>query len=188
MNILKKMTSLLLVAGIAGLAAFSTLSLQAEAASARKIDARVQQTLSDFRADVKGGSQVLSKAKGLLVFPRTYQGGFVFGGEYGQGALLVGGRTIDYYSIVSVSYGFQIGGQRKALIIAFMTDQALKDFRDTQGWEIGPDATVAIANIGADGELDLTALNQPIVAFAVDQRGLMAGISLEGTKITRLDK
>lgn len=185
MKILNILTALLLAVGLMGVTGFT---LPSDAASAATINRRVQNTLQDFREDVRDGSQVLSRARGILVFPRVYKGGFIFGGEYGEGALLVNGATNGYYNIASLSYGFQIGGQRKSMIIAFMTDDALESFRNSSGWEIGPNATVTIANVGAEGELDLTALNQPIVAFVFDQRGIMGGISLEGTKITRINK
>ncbi len=151
------------------------------------LDIRAQQALQSFRHDVEGADAVLRKSVGILVFPRVYQGGFGIGGEYGQGELLIGGRVVDYYNIVSGSIGFQFGGQRKAIIIAFLDPKALQQFRNSEGWQIGADASVAVLTVGAEGSIDLHDLeNKPIVGFVIDQKGLMYNLSLEGSKITRI--
>lgn len=162
--------------------------LSAEAASAKKINRTVEDAMDNFKTDVKGSSEVLSKAKGILVFPRVYQGGFVVGGEYGEGALLVNGKIVDYYNIISGSYGFQLGAQRKAIIMAFMTDEALAKFQKSSGWTVGADASVALVVVGAEGEIDAATLNKPVLAFVVDQKGLMYNLSLEGSKISKIKK
>lgn len=176
--------ALALLMTLVGSLPFST----AHAASATEINAGVQESMSLFRQKVKDPQEVLSKAKGLLVFPKVYQGGFIIGGEYGEGALLVGGKTVDYYNLVSASYGFQLGGQKKTVIIAFMTDQALAAFRHSKGWQIGADASVALIKVGAEGQLELTTLNDPVIGFVLDQKGLMYNLSLEGSKITKINK
>ena len=98
------------------------------------------------------------------------------------------GQNSGYYNIVSGSWGFQLGGQRKTVILAFMTDEALADFRRSEGWQVGGDASVALIKVGAEGQLDVTRLNEPIVAFVLDQKGLMYNLTLEGSKITEIDK
>ena len=103
------------------------------------------------QAEVPGTNAILQQAKGLLIFPHVYEGGFVFAGEYGEGVLLVNRKPVDYYNIVSASWGFQAGAQRKSVIIAFMTDQALQDFRNSGGWEIGADAKITVVTAGAEG-------------------------------------
>lgn len=160
----------------------------AHAASAQKIDANVNSALSVFKNKVKGSSSVLAKAKGLLVFPRVYQGGFFVGGEYGEGALRVNEKTVNYYNLVAGSYGFQLGVQRKAIIFAFMSEEALQKFEASSGWKAGVDASVAVVKLGAEGAIDTSTLNKPVLAFVIDQKGLMYDLSLEGAKITKINK
>ncbi len=164
------------------------LTPQAMAASANEIQARVQDTLTAFKQEVKGSEGVLNKAKGVLVFPKVYQAGFGLGGEYGEGALLVNGQAVDYYNIVSASYGFQLGAQKKSVILAFMDDQALDKFRNSSGWKAGVDASVTLIKLGAEGSIDTTTTNKPVLGFVFGQKGLMYDVSLEGTKITKIKK
>jgi len=131
--------------------------------------------------------QLLSQAKGVLIFPRVLGGGFILGAEHGQGVLRVGGENQGYYSTSSGSIGFQAGAQSKAIIFVFNTQEALDSFRSSNGWTAGVDATVAVANLSATGAVDLNTLNQPVVGFVMTNAGLMAGVSLEGTKVSRLD-
>jgi len=125
-------------------------------------------------------------AKGVLVFPNVVKAGFGIGGEYGTGALLVDGKTADYYRTTAASVGFQIGAQTKAVILCFMTDAALTAFRESRGWEIGVDGSVAFVDTGAGGSVDTTTAPAPVVGFVFGQSGLMANISLEGAKITKI--
>lgn len=158
----------------------------AHAAKPEKIDRRVQEALSEFREDIGGADAVLERAKGVLVFPLIRKAGFGVGGEYGQGALLINDETVAYYSTAAASLGFQIGGQSRRQIIVFLDQGALDKFRSSQGWEIGVDASVAVITLGAGGAIDTTQLNQPIVAFVFDNKGLMYNLSLEGSKISRI--
>jgi lipid-binding SYLF domain-containing protein len=120
--------------------------------------------------------------------PNVKKGALIVGGEYGQGAMRIGGKSVDYYSMVSASIGFQIGGQAKDVIFAFMSSDALKKFRNSKGWEAGVDGNVALIKLGA-GESAITAMGkQPIVAFVFDVKGLMADMSLRGAKFNKLDK
>ncbi len=164
------------------------LKQESLAASAQEINAWTQTALSDFRAKVPQGSKVLQDAKGILVFPHLYNAGFVVGGKFADGELIINNRVSGYYNLVGLSWGFQIGGQRQSLIIAFMTNDALQRFRSSAGWDLGGDATVAVVDVGTQGTVDTRSLNKPVLAFAVDQKGLMAGVSLKGTKITRITK
>lgn len=160
----------------------------AHAASKEKIDRRVNEALAEFRENIGGADAVLAKSKGVLVFPLIRKGGFGVGGEYGEGALRIGGATQDYYSTAAASVGFQIGVQSRRQIIAFLDQDALDRFRLSNGWEIGVDASVAVITVGAGGAIDTTALNQPIVAFVFDNKGLMYNLSLEGSKISKIHK
>lgn len=155
--------------------------------SAAVLDSKVQGTLDMFKA-TKGSDAIFKEAKGLLVFPSVKKAGFGIGGEYGEGALLVDGKTVDYYNTVAASFGFQIGVQAKSIILAFMTDQALNKFENSDGWEVGADASVAVIAVGANGSLDTTSTNQPVIAFVFDQKGLMYNLTLEGSKMTKIKK
>ncbi len=160
----------------------------AHAASKAKIDARADKALAEFREDVSGANAVLAKASGVLVFPSIKKAGIGIGGEYGEGALRVNGQTVSYHSTASASIGFQLGAQARRQIIVFLDPKALEKFRASDGWEIGVDASVTVVTIGAGGAVDATHLNQPIVAFVFDSKGLMYNLSLEGSKISEIHK
>ncbi len=160
----------------------------AHAATAKEIDVSVDVALERFNTEVKGGKEFVKSAKGVLVFPSVYKAGFVIGGEYGEGALRIGGKTVDYYNTVAGSWGLQIGGQKKTVILVFMQDEALKKFRAASGWKAGVDGSVALITVGAGEAIDTTNIKDPIVGFVFDQKGLMANLTLEGSKYTKLKK
>ncbi len=174
-------TGVLMVIGLGLLPAFAV------AADANEIDADVDLTLKDFAEKITGSDEFLKTAKGILVFPAIYKAGFVFGAEYGNGALRINGKTVDYYNTAAASFGFQIGVEKTALILMFMKDVALEKFRRSTGFELGVDASATLVAVGAKGSLDTTKLAEPILAFVLNQKGLMAGITLEGAKFTKLD-
>ena len=156
--------------------------------SAKEVDASVDEAMERFHKQVKDAAEVVRQAKGLLVLPNVKKGALIVGGEYGQGAMRIGGKTVEYYSMISGSFGLQIGGQAKDIIIAFMSSEALKEFRESKGWEAGVDGNVALIKVGA-GESAITAMSkQPIAAFVFDVKGLMADMSLKGAKFNKLDK
>jgi len=157
------------------------------AVTAKEIDASADAAMDRFYKQVKDAKEVVQKAKGMLIMPNVKKGALIVGGEYGQGAMRIGGKTVDYYNMISGSVGFQIGGQAKDVIIAFMSSDALNKFRDSKGWEAGVDGNVALITVGA-GESAITAMgNDPIVAFVFDVKGLMADMSLRGAKFNKLD-
>ena len=158
------------------------------AATAKEIDAGADAALNQFKKDIKGGTKLLQSARGVLVFRRVYEAGFIVGGEYGEGALRIKGKTVDYYSVAAGSLGFQIGAQAKTIILFFLKEDALKQFRASSGWKVGTDGSVALITIGAGETVDFTKLNDPIVAFVFDNKGLMFNISLEGAKFTRIER
>lgn len=166
--------------------AFATLYGAANAASKSKIDRRTNEAIAEFRDEIGGAEEVLSKAVGVLVFPSIKKGGFGIGGEYGEGALRVNGASVAYYSNAAASVGFQIGLQKRRQILVFLDQTALDKFRSSDGWEIGVDASVTVITVGAGGSIDTKQLNQPIVAFVFDSEGLMYNLSLEGSKISRI--
>ena len=160
----------------------------ATAATAAEVEASVNAALQRLHTEVKGSDAVTSKAAGVLVFPEVIKAGFVIAGEGGEGALRVGGRTLGYYTIFSGSVGFQAGGQKRDIIIAFMDAASLKKFEASDGWKAGVDGSVALINVGAGAAVDIGKIKEPIVGFVVGQKGLMAGVSVDGSKITKVKK
>jgi lipid-binding SYLF domain-containing protein len=160
----------------------------AEAASAGAIDADVDATLHKFIARIRGARELLAKSAAVLVFPSVIKAGIGIGGEYGEGALRVRGRTVDYYNTVSASIGFQLGAQARSVIIAFMTREAFDSFRRVHGWKVGVDGSVALITIGAGGSIDTSKIASPIVGFIFDGKGLMYNLTLEGSKISRITR
>ena len=158
------------------------------AKSALEIDTSVDVCLERFYKQVKGAKEFARTAKGLLVMPNVVKAGFFVGGQYGEGALRVEGKTEGYYNLVAGSYGLTFGGQSQDIIIAFMTEEALKQFRESQGWEAGVNANVAVIEVGTGGDFSTTTVRDPVVGFVFDTKGLMADISLKGAKFTKLDK
>ncbi len=152
----------------------------------RAIDAKVHGTLSKLYANVRGSRELVDKANGVLVFPSVIKVGFVAGGEYGEGALRVGGKSVGYYSTVSGSFGLQAGAQSKAVIFLFMTHDALNSFRRSKGWSVGGEGSVALLKVGANGAIDTTTATAPVNAIVLTNAGLMGDVSLSGTKVSRL--
>ena len=171
-----------------GILSSASMVRVATAASAEEIDTKVNATLAEFKKDVPGGAAFLEKASGVLVFPDVIKAGLVVGGEYGAGALRIGGKTVQYYNIASASFGFQIGAQQYAIAMVFLNDEALQKFRDSKGWEAGVDGSVAIAEWGAGQDINSQNFKDPIVGFVFSNKGLMAGVSIEGSKITKMEK
>lgn len=173
-----------------GLFAVALLALapSGHAADARTIDKRVQETLQNLYRHAPALRPVVSNAAGVLVFPRVYKAGIGIGGDYGEGALLEGGRTSGYYNIVSGSVGFQLGAQRRAQIIVFTDRDALARFKATNGWKVGVDASVVLVDLGAAGNLDTNTAREPVLGFVLGEKGLMYNATLEGSKITRIQR
>lgn len=159
----------------------------ASAASREEIDAKVQQAVQDFYKHSSAGKQLARKAAGMLVFPEVYKAGIGIGGEYGEGALLINGKTAAYYSTAAASIGFQLGAQVKSQIILFMNRKVLERFRKSEGWKAGVDGSVALATLGAGGELDTETVNKPIIGFIFSNKGLMYNLTFEGSKISRIE-
>jgi lipid-binding SYLF domain-containing protein len=152
-----------------------------------EIDQGVSDTLSRLYAQAGGTRDLVAKADGVLVFPRVLAAGLVVGGEYGRGALRARGTPLGYYRLMSLSVGFQAGAQSKAIIILFMTRDALDKFRASKGWTVGADASVAALRLGANGQIDTATATGPVQVIVMTNAGLMANLNLEGTKITPVD-
>jgi len=160
----------------------------AQAASSTEIDIKVDSSLERFKDEVMGAEHFLEKAKGVLVFPDVVKAGFGIGGEYGEGALRIDGKTVDYYSTAGASIGFQLGAQFKTVMLIFLEQAALDKFRNSSGFEIGVDGSVALVELGAGKDINSVNFDDPIVGFVFSNKGLMYNLSLEGSKITKLNK
>ena len=160
----------------------------AQAKTAQEIDAGVNAVLVRFMGQVQGSRELLQAAKGVLVFTDVIQAGLGIGGQYGEGALRMHNRTVAYYNIASASIGFQLGAQKKDIILVFLQDKALQDFRVKSGWQAGVDGSVVLVTLGAHGSIDTTKINEPIVGFVIGQAGLMYNLTLEGSKISRIQR
>jgi len=158
------------------------------AASAEKIDREANKALKVFAEDVGGAEVFLNQAAGYLVFPKVYKVGIGVGAETGEGALRVGGSTVAYYRTTSASVGLQLGAQAKSIVIAFMTKEALSKFRNSDGWKVGVDGSVALVDVGAGKTIDSHNISDPVVGFIFGSKGLMYNLTLEGSKFSKLDK
>ena len=163
-------------------------SMPVFAESAEVIDARVVDAIASFKEEVNGANVFLDQAAGYLVFPRVIKIGFGIGAETGEGALRIKGRNVDYYRTSAGSFGLQIGAQAKSILIAFMTPGALDKFRNSSGWKVGVDGSVALIDLGAGKTIDTHNVKDPVVGFIYGSKGLMYNLTLEGTKITKLRK
>ncbi|KAB0640055.1 BPSL1445 family SYLF domain-containing lipoprotein [Burkholderia latens] len=157
------------------------------ASKRQSIDSSVNATLSRLYSTVPGSRDLVSKARGVLVFPNVLQAGFIVGAQSGNGALRVGGSTVGYYNTSSLSIGLQAGAQSKAVVFLFMTQDALDTFRKSDGWSAGADASVAVVKVGANGAVDTNTATAPVEVLVLTNAGLMGDLSVNGTKVTKLN-
>ena len=190
---LLSITALAAAAALAGCSTTASVTKPAEgggpstAESRHAVDASYQETLERVYASNPGSRELVAKARGVLVFPRVLSAGLVVGGAYGEGQLREHGRVEGYYRTTTGSVGWQIGAQSRALVFLFMTEDALERFKAGHGWSGGVDASVALLTVGANGAVDANAARAPTLAFVMTNAGIMAGATLEGTKVTRID-
>jgi lipid-binding SYLF domain-containing protein len=157
------------------------------AARRKAIDAAVDSSMSTLFQQVQGSQDLVNRAAGVLVFPNVMEAGFIVGASRGQGALRVGGKTVSYHATTSGSIGLQAGAQSTAVILLFMTQDALRSFQNSRGWTVGADATVTLLTVGANAQMTTATAQQPVIGYVLSNRGLMAGVSLDGARVTRLD-
>jgi lipid-binding SYLF domain-containing protein len=157
------------------------------AAKRARLDSSVDSALSKLHAQVPGSRELTAKARGVLVVPSVISAGLGIGASYGQGALRVGGKTDGYYSTTSGSVGLLAGADSKAVYLLFMNQQALDKFRASRGWTAGADASVTMLKVGASATVDTQTAQQPVVGYALSNAGLMANLSIDGTKINKID-
>ena len=158
----------------------------ADAKPAGVIEADVDATLQHFFRKVPEGYELANRAAGVLVFPDIVKAGFGIGGEYGEGAMRIGGRTVGFYNVISGSIGFQFGAQARSVIIMFMTPHALGNFQRIEGFRVGIDGSVVVVVVGAGGSIDTDKITSPVIGFITDSKGLMYNLTLEGSKISRI--
>ncbi len=153
---------------------------------ANQLNTDVDAAIKKFEKEVEGGAKFLSQVKGYLVFPSVIKGGFIVGGEYGEGALRVNGTTKHFYSMTSASIGYQAGVQEHSVLIAFITEASLNNFIKSNGWEAGVDGAITVSDWGKSKDITSISYEKPIVAFIYGAEGLMLGLSVEGTKFKRI--
>lgn len=174
---------------IFAMVAMPFMSLQpAVAASAEEIDREVAAALKLLYHHTPKAKELGAKAKGILVFPSIYKAGFIVGAQVGEGALLVNGKTAGYYNTVAGSYGYQAGVQKFSYVMFFMTDSATEYLNNSDGWELGVGPSIVVVDAGKAKTLTTTTAKDDIYAFIFAQKGLMAGLGLQGSKITKIDK
>ena len=167
-------------------AVFATFSAAALAANTPTIDTRVEDALNRFYAQGENHRELAHRAAAVLVFPRVTKAGVAVGGEFGEGALLVHGKTVGYYAVTGASVGATLGVARRSEVILFMTDAALDRFTQSREWTAGADTGVAFMHKGAGGQYDTQTLNKPVLAFVFGEQGIIADASLQGAKISKL--
>jgi lipid-binding SYLF domain-containing protein len=175
------LTALLLTIGLA------VMSLPAFADSAAEIDAQVKVAMDKLYAGSPEALEFSKTAKAILVFPDVVKAGLGVGGQFGEGALLVNGETIDYYNTVAASYGLQAGVQTFGYAMFMMNDKTLNYLKDSNGWEFGSGPTIVVVDKGASGSFTTSSAKDNIYVFFFDQSGLMAGLGLQGTKVTKIN-
>ena len=160
----------------------------ASAATSEDLDKDSRQALQTLYQTHPVAETMSRTAKAVLVFPNVVKAGLVFGGSYGEGELLEGGKVVDYYNTVGASWGLQAGAQSYSYAIFLMTDEAVAYLKESKGWEIGVGPTVVVVDEGAAKNLSTSSLQDDAYAFIFSQQGLMAGISIEGTKVTKIER
>ncbi|HOW55632.1 MAG TPA: YSC84-related protein [Syntrophorhabdaceae bacterium] len=161
---------------------------KAQGAAAAQINRDANKALQKLYAATPAAKELGRKAKAVLVFPSIKKGGFIVGGQYGEGVLQKNGKPAGYYNTVSASYGLQAGIQKFGYALFFMKNDALQYLNKSDGWELGSAPNIVIVDKGAARGLSTTTVHSDIYAFFFEQKGLMAGIGLQGTKITRIKK
>ena len=156
--------------------------------TATQIDLGADEALKIFTTDIDGSEIFLNQSAGYLVFPRALRAGLGVGAETGEGVLRIGGKTVDYFRITSGSLGLQAGAQARSIVICFMSENSLNDFRNSSGWRVGVDGSVALIDIGAGKTIDSQNVRDPVVGFIFNSSGLMANLTLEGTRFTRISR
>lgn len=186
-----KFTRRILIAGAISTSLFAAscgnVNTTIAPSDAATIDTRADAALEQLYSINPSARDLTDKASAILVMPLITEAGFGFGGSYGRGALRVGGVSVDYYSAAQASFGLQIGGQQYSHVLFFMTEQSLESFRSGQGFALGADLKIVVIDQGETVNADTTTTLAPVVAMFFGQAGLIAGVTVEGTKYTRIN-
>lgn len=181
------MLSFLFVAGVALTGCQSTGDTSSNLSPGAEIDHGADLALKALYKTSPSAKMLSDHAKAVLIFPSITKAGFIGGGEYGKGALREQGKTVAYYDIIAGSFGFQAGIQKYGYALFFMTDKALNYIDASKGWEIGIGPNIVVVDSGVARNLSSTTAKEGVYAFIFGQKGLMAGIDLEGSKISRIN-
>ena len=165
-----------------------TLSISAYAATAEDLNADAAQSLQILYKNNPAAEGLSKNAKAILVFPKVIKAGLVFGGSYGEGVLMKEGKVSGYYNSVSASWGWQAGAESYSYVVFLMSDKAVKYLHKSEGWSIGAGPNVVVVDSGIAKNLSTTTLKDDAYAFIFDQQGLMASLSIEGTKISHIKR
>src|SRR5262245_34244096 len=160
----------------------------APAASAAEINRDATAALNQLYAKTPDAKKLATRAKAILIFPSVYKAGFMFGAQYGEGALRKGNKTVGYYNTVAASYGFQAGAQAFGYALFFMNDDALSFFEKSDGFEVGSGPSIVVLDEGTAKTMTSTTVSQDVYAFIFSQKGLMGGLGLQGSKISKIEK
>ena len=150
------------------------------------IDSSVDNALATLYQQERGSRELVARAQGVLVFPAVLEAGFIVGASRGDGALRVGGKTVSYHRTTAGSIGLQAGAQSTAMFVLFMTDDALRSFQNSRGWTAGVDASVTMISVGASAQMTTATAQQPVIGYVLSNSGLMAGVTVDGARVTRL--
>ncbi|WP_306602472.1 lipid-binding SYLF domain-containing protein [Azonexus sp.] len=167
---------------------FAAFSPAAIAASAEDLNADAAQALQSLYKSNPAAEQLSKKAKAILVFPKILKAGLVFGGSYGEGVLNRNAKHVGYYNSVSASWGWQAGAESYGYVVFLMSNKAIKYLDDSKGWEFGVGPSIVVVNEGIAKNLTSSTMKEDAYAFIFDQQGLMASLSIEGTKISRIKR
>lgn len=155
-------------------------------ATAKEIDQDSDAAIAKLFKQTPKAAELYKNAKGVLIFPKILKAGLGIGGHHGKGALREGGKTVGYYNTVAASYGLQIGGQSFGYVMFFMDDEALKYLKESEGWEVGVGPSVVLVDEGMAKTMTTTSTKDSVYVFIFNQKGLMAGMGIQGSKITRI--
>lgn len=181
---MKKRSSFLAVS-IAVVFMLSTSSLFAQ--KSVELDKKVDAALAQLTSTTPAAAQLAKTAKGILMFPSVKKAGFIVGGQYGEGALRIGGKTQGYYKTTAASFGLQAGGEKFGYAMFFMNDGALNYLKSSKGWEIGVGPSITVVDAGAAASLSTSTARSDIYVFFFGQKGLMGGLTIQGSKITKFE-
>lgn len=187
---LRKISVMALAAALLFVAGCSTTGPSPRGSAAERraaLETSTDQALANLRRQVTGAGDLLDSAKGVLVFPSVLEAGFVVGGSRGNGVLRKGGKTVSYHRTTSGSWGLQAGAQSTGVFLLFMTEASLQQFQRSSGWSVGVDANVTVVSVGANAQITTDTAQQPIIGFVLSNRGLMAGVTMNGTRVSRIE-